>query len=758
MTPLIELKNVSVVRDGKPILDRVSLVVKRGEHVAIAGPNGAGKSTLVKVMTREIYPHAGRGVVRIDGDDRPMVRHVRVSLASVALDQESLVLGNPTVRDLVLSGFVGTLGALFGHSFGPSEVKRLDAVLDLMEIRHLADRKLDTLSSGEKRRAWIARALAPAPQALVLDEPTSNLDRRIAAEFAEVLRRIANSGVTLILVTHRFDEIIPEIDRVILVREGRVFDDGPREKVLTDANIDALFADDADGQAWSDPQTPEQYVNAMRQLPIYDVAIRSPLEHAPALSTALGNHVWLKREDRQPVFSFKLRGAYALMSGLTKSQLNQGVVTASAGNHAQGVALSARRLGTTAVIVVPRTTPSIKTDAIRQLGAELILHGDTYDEAYEQANAIAADRGLTFVHPYDQPAVIAGQGTVGLEIVEQMKSQPLDAIFVPVGGGGLLAGVALAVKHLSPSTRVFGVEPEDSDAMHRSLAEGKRVKLDKVGRLADGVAVRSVGEHTFEIAKSLVDEILVVSNDEICGAVKEVFDDRRAILEPSGALAFAGLKRYVGREQVRDQNLVAIASGANLNFDRLRYVAERAAVGEGREAILAVTIPEQAGSFRTFCQALGQRGITEFNYRMGDQAKAHVFVGVSTRDDQEHAELVDSLVRTGYETFDLSGDELATTHLRHMVGGRSTDAEHEQLFTFDFPERPGALGTFLERLGDQFNISLFHYRNHGSDVGRVLVGFQVPPERRCQFERFRDEVGYPSVDVTANTGLALFLR
>jgi threonine dehydratase len=758
MVPLIELKNVSVVRDGKPILDRVSLSVPPGEHVAIVGPNGAGKTTLIKVMTREVYPHAGRGVVRINGEDKPPVRKVRVALAAVSSDLDALLIGNPTVRDLVLSGFHGTLGVLFGHTVKPSEAKRANLVMEMMEIRHLEDRQLDTLSSGERRRAWIARALAPEPMALVLDEPTSNLDVKIAVEFSWLLRRIAESGVTLILVTHRFEEIIPEIRRVILLRDGKVFGDGPRESMLAEPNIDALFATEEGATEWKNPATPGEYLDAMRRISVYDIAIRSPLEYAPTLSQLCENHVWLKREDRQPVFSFKLRGAYALMSNLPPDLLARGVIAASAGNHAQGVALSAKRLGTHATIVVPRTTPSIKTDAIKLLGAELILFGDTYDEAYERAIEIGRERELTFVHPYDQAAVIAGQGTIGLEIFEQMAGRKLDAVFVPVGGGGLAAGIALAVKQLSAGTKVIGVEPDDSDAMHRSLAAGKRITLDRVGRLADGVAVRTVGKLTFELVREWVDEIVVVSNDEICGAVKEVFEDRRAILEPSGALAFAGLKKYALREGIHEQNLVAIASGANLNFDRLRYVAERAAVGEGREAMLGVTIPEKAGSFRRFCQAIGQRSITEFNYRMGDAHSAHVFVGVSTRDDAEHLEIVSSLESAGYTTLDLSGDELATTHLRHMVGGRSSEAKNERLFTIDIPERPGALGAFLERLGEAFNISLFHYRNHGAAMGHVLVGFQVPPGTEADFEKFRVEVGHDSAEVTGNPGLALFLR
>ncbi len=408
--------------------------------------------------------------------------------------------------------------------------------------------------------------------------------------------------------------------------------------------------------------------------------------------------------------------------------------------------------------MVPQTTPTIKTEAIKQLGAELIRYGDSYDEAYERALEIGRERELTFVHPYDQPAVIAGQGTIGLEIVEQMAGKKLHAVFVPVGGGGLLAGVAMAVKHHSPKTKVIGVEPEDSDAMHRSLRENRRVKLDRVGRLADGVAVRTVGAHTFEIAKAWVDEIVLVSNDEICGAIKEVFEDRRAILEPSGALAFAGLKRYARKKNLFGQNFVAIASGANLNFDRLRYVAERAALGEGREAMLAVTIPEKPGSFRRFCNALGQRQITEFNYRMATAEGAHVFVGVATKDNSEHRSMISEVEGAGYKVLDLSQDELATTHLRHMVGGRSPDAQHERLFSVDFPERPGALGAFLERLGDAFNISLFHYRNHGSDLGRVFIGFQVLPGTEQAFERFRAEVGYESTEVTKNSGLGLFLR
>lgn len=503
------------------------------------------------------------------------------------------------------------------------------------------------------------------------------------------------------------------------------------------------------------PLSREDYLRRMRASAVYGVAERTPLDFAPVLSRRLGNGVWIKREDQQPVFSFKLRGAFAMMARLDAEALEKGVIAASAGNHAQGVALAAQRLGARATIVVPRTAPEIKQEAIRRLGAELLLHGDAYDEAYAHARLLAQERGLTFVHPYDHPDVIAGQGTVGLEIAEQRRG-PLDAVFVPVGGGGLLAGVALALKATRPETRVIGVEPEDSDALSQSLAAGRRVTLEQVGLFADGVAVRTPGEETFRIVQDLVDEVVVVSNDAICAAVKEIFEDRRAVLEPAGALAYAGLRAYAEREGLREKALVAIASGANLNFDRLRHIAERAQVGEQHEAVFAVKIPERPGSFRRLCAALGERAITEFNYRMSDEDQAVVFAGFQVRDALERHALLASLGREGYEALDLTEDEVAKTHLRHMVGGRA-DAPHERVFHFDFPERTGALAQFLNGLGDTWNISLFHYRNHGSERGQVLCGIQTPPSTSAEFDRFLTRLGYGYQEQTASAALRLFL-
>lgn len=506
----------------------------------------------------------------------------------------------------------------------------------------------------------------------------------------------------------------------------------------------------------TEPLSPPEYLRRMRASAVYNVAVRTALDPCPVLSRRIGNRVLLKREDQQPVFSFKLRGAYSLMARLDGEALERGVIAASAGNHAQGVALAAQRLGTHAVIVIPQTAPEIKQEAIRRLGAELVLHGDAYDDAYAHARKLAEERGLTFVHPYDDPDVIAGQGTIGLEIDDQ-HAGPIDAVFVPVGGGGLLAGIALALKQLRPETKIIGVEPEDSDALARSLAAGSRVTLDRVGIFADGVAVRTPGEETFRICQELVDGVVVVSNDEISAAVKEVFEDRRAVLEPAGALAYAGLRAYAARHGLREQTLVAIASGANLNFDRLRSIAERAQIGEHHEAILAVTIPERPGAFRHLCATLGTRNVTEFNYRMGDPERAAVFVGVQVRHADERTGLLDLLTQEGYTAYDLTDDEIAKTHVRHMVGGRSPFATHERVFHFDFPERAGALSGFLQRLGSAFNISLFHYRNHGAERGRVLCGIQVPPGSEDEFARFLAEVGYDYTEHTHSPALGLFL-
>jgi threonine dehydratase len=498
------------------------------------------------------------------------------------------------------------------------------------------------------------------------------------------------------------------------------------------------------------------YLERILNSRVYDVAVETPLELAPNLSARLGNRLMLKREDMQPVFSFKLRGAYNKMANLPASALRQGVIAASAGNHAQGVALASEKLGCRAVIVMPVTTPRIKVDAVAARGAEVVLHGDSYSEAYERARALERRRRLTFVHPYDDPDVIAGQGTIALEILRQ-STRPIDAIFVAIGGGGLISGIASYVKRLQPGIKVIGVQPVDSDAMKRSIEAGRRVVLPQVGLFADGVAVKQVGRETFRVARELVDQILLVDTDEICAAIKDVFEDTRSILEPAGALAIAGAKSYVERTGVRGKKLVAVASGANTNFDRLRFVAERAEVGEHREAILAVTIPERPGSFRKFCVTLGGRNITEFNYRMADPVEAHVFVGVEVHGREETARIVRILERHGLKTLDLSDSEMAKLHVRHLVGGHCALADNELLYRFEFPERPGALMKFLSNMRSDWNISLFHYRNHGSDTGRVLVGMQVPPHEMREFRAFLARLGYPYVDESSNPAYRLFL-
>ena len=501
---------------------------------------------------------------------------------------------------------------------------------------------------------------------------------------------------------------------------------------------------------------PRDYLERILRARVYDVAQESPLELAPNLSARLDNRLLLKREDTQPVFSFKLRGAYNMMASLQARALKRGVITSSAGNHAQGVALAAQRLGCRAVIVMPVTTPRIKVDAVSARGAEVIIHGDSYSDAYAHARAIERRRRLTFVHPFDDPDVIAGQGTIGMEILHQ-TTQPVHAIFVPIGGGGLIAGVASYVKRVQRDVKIVGVQPVDADAMARSIAAGRRVTLAQVGLFADGVAVKRVGAETFRIARALVDEIVLVDTDAICAAIKDVFEDTRSILEPAGALAIAGAKEYVARHRLHGKRLVAIASGANTNFDRLRFVAERAEVGENREAILAVTIPEQPGSFKTFCSLLGARSVTEFNYRIADPDEAHVFVGVQVQDRSETTRLVKVLQRAGLRALDLSGNEMAKLHVRHLVGGRAPWAKNELLYRFDFPERPGALMRFLEAMRSDWNISLFHYRNHGADAGRVLVGIQVPAAEMPAFRRFLAQLGYPYADESKNPAYRLFL-
>jgi threonine dehydratase len=496
---------------------------------------------------------------------------------------------------------------------------------------------------------------------------------------------------------------------------------------------------------------------------VYDVAIESPLDPAPNLSRRLENTVLLKREDLQPVFSFKLRGAYNKMAGLSRAELERGVIAASAGNHAQGVALGAQRLGCRAVIVMPVTTPEMKVRAVAGRGAEVVLHGDNYDDACGEAYRLAAERGLTFIHPFDDPDVIAGQGTIGLEILRQCSAPP-DAIYVAVGGGGLIAGIAAYVKALWPQVEVIGVEPEDADAMTRSLALGERVKLEQVGLFADGVAVREVGEQTFALARQHVDAMVTVNTDAICAAIKDVFEDTRSILEPAGALAVAGMKADVARRGLQGRTLVAVACGANMNFDRLRFVAERTEIGEDREAMLAVEIPEQAGSLRRFCTLLGQRNLTEFSYRLADPTRAHIFVGVQTRGTSDEADLIHDVRAAGFPCLDLSNNELAKLHLRHMVGGRMPAAAgdaagqgRELLYRFEFPERPGALMRFLTSLHPNWNISIFHYRNHGADVGRIVVGVQVPPDDMDAWQRFLDGLGYQYENESDNPAYRVFL-
>jgi threonine dehydratase len=498
------------------------------------------------------------------------------------------------------------------------------------------------------------------------------------------------------------------------------------------------------------------YVERILSARVYDVAIETPLELAPGLSARTGSRVLLKREDLQPVFSFKLRGAYNKMVHLPAATLKRGVIAASAGNHAQGVALAAQRLACRATIVMPVTTPQIKIAAVKARGATIVLHGDSYDEAYTYARALGTRRKLTFVHPYDDPDVIAGQGTIAMEILRQ-HPEPIHAIFAAIGGGGLISGIAAYAKRLRPDIKVIGVEPEDADAMYRSLKAGRRVKLAQVGLFADGVAVKEVGVETFRLCRELVDDVIRVNTDAICAAIKDVFEDTRVVLEPAGALAIAGVKAYVERTGGRGRTLVAVASGANMNFDRLRFVAEVAELGEKREAILAVTIPERPGSFRQFCSQVGTRNITEFNYRYADSKQAHVFAGVQVRDRKETDELIRKLRRLGFKTLDFSDNELAKLHIRHTVGGHAPTVEDEILYRFEFPERPGALMKFLTAMSRGWNISLFHYRNHGADYGRVLVGMQVPPRDKREFRAFLARLGYPYHEETRNAAYKLFL-
>ncbi|WP_310045645.1 threonine ammonia-lyase, biosynthetic [Pseudomonas sp. SORGH_AS_0211] len=501
----------------------------------------------------------------------------------------------------------------------------------------------------------------------------------------------------------------------------------------------------------------EQYVKKTLLAPVYDVAIETPLQPARALSERLGCQVLLKREDLQPVFSFKIRGAYTKLASLSASEKARGVITASAGNHAQGLSLAARELGVRAIIVMPRTTPELKVIGVQSRGGEVVLHGDAFPEALAEALRLVEEQGYTFVPPYDDPDVIAGQGTVAMEILRQHPGR-LDAIFVPVGGGGLIAGIAAYVKYLRPEIKVIGVEPDDSNCLQQAMAAGERVVLPRVGLFADGVAVAQIGHHTFEICQRYVDEVITVSSDEICAAIKDIYDDTRSITEPSGALGVAGIKKYAEREGSGGQVLVAIDSGANINFDRLRHVAERAELGEQREAIIAVTIPERPGSFRAFCEALGRRQITEFNYRYHTGEEAHIFVGVQTHPQRDPREaLLQGLRDQGFPVLDLTDNELAKLHIRHTVGGHAARVGQEQVFRFEFPERPGALFDFLEKLGGRWNISMFHYRNHGAADGRVFAGLEASQAERPELLATLDAIGYRYWDETENPAYRLFL-
>lgn len=505
------------------------------------------------------------------------------------------------------------------------------------------------------------------------------------------------------------------------------------------------------------PISIDEYLQRIDDAAVYDVAVESPLEPAHNLSTRLKNRVLLKREDLQPVFSFKLRGAYNKLSRLPRAALDRGVICSSAGNHAQGVALAAGRLGARAVIVMPVTTPSIKVNAVRALGGEVVLHGDAYDDAQRHARELERTQNLTFIHPFDDPDVIAGQGTIGRELLKQIDGN-VDAVFVPIGGGGLAAGIAVYMKGRRPGIRMIGVEPEDSSAMRQSIEAGHPVTLDHVGIFADGVAVKRVGDETFRLCRELLDEIVTVDTDQICAAIRDVFEDTRSIAEPAGALGVAGLKKYAARQKLKDASLVALVCGANVNFDRLRHIAERAAVGEQREMLLAVEIPEKPGSFKQFCEAIGRRSVTEFNYRYSDASKAHIFVGVELRHGAaERDRLLRRLRELRYPLEDLSDNEVAKLHVRHMVGGGGTKIENEKLFRFEFPERPGALLDFLKAIGTHWNISLFHYRNHGSDWGRILAGVQVPPEEVDELETHLADLGYAHWDETDNPAYRMFL-
>jgi threonine dehydratase len=501
----------------------------------------------------------------------------------------------------------------------------------------------------------------------------------------------------------------------------------------------------------------QEYLPRILRAQVYDVAQETPLDEAKQLSARLGNRIFFKREDTQPVFSFKLRGAYNKMVGLTPEQRRQGVICASAGNHAQGVALAASKLRCKAVIVMPITTPQVKVDAVHRLGGDVVLHGESYSEAYAHALELEQKEGLTFVHPFDDPDVIAGQGTIGLEILRQHPG-PIDAVFVAIGGGGLISGVAACIKAIRPEIKVIGVQTVDSAAMTRSVRQGKRVTLHEVGLFADGTAVKLAGEETFRITRALVDDFVMVDTDAVCAGIKDIYQDTRSIVEPSGALGVAGIKAWVAQHRCKNQRFVAITTGANMNFDRLRFVAERAEIGEEREALLAVTLPEERGSFKRFCELIGPRSVTEFNYRISDERLAHIFVGLTTTKAGESVRIATQFDRQGFPTLDLTHDELAKQHLRHMVGGRSRMSNEEQLYRFEFPERPGALMKFLASMHPSWNISLFHYRNQGADYGRILMGIQVPAAEKRAFREFLKTLACPCVEETANPVYRMFLR
>ncbi|MBU6953169.1 threonine ammonia-lyase, biosynthetic [Hahella sp. HN01] len=502
---------------------------------------------------------------------------------------------------------------------------------------------------------------------------------------------------------------------------------------------------------------PHRYIKKILDAKVYDVAIESPLESAHLLSHRFNNHILLKREDLQPVFSFKLRGAYNKLAQLSAIAKEKGVIAASAGNHAQGLALAAQKLGVKATIVMPQTTPEIKVNSVRAKGAKVVLKGDAFDEAAAHAQTLVKEKGYIYIPPYDDEEVIAGQGTVGMEIMWQHTS-PIHAVFVPVGGGGLIAGVAAYIKYLRPDVKVIGVEPEDSNCLHAALKAGKRVTLPEVGIFADGVAVKQIGKAPWEVCRQYVDEVVLVSTDEICAGIKDVFEDTRSIAEPAGALAIAGLKKYVAREKIQDENLIAIVSGANMNFDRLGYITERTEVGEEREAILAVRIPERPGSYKRFIQALSRRNITEFNYRYCDATEAQIFVGVQISSGlEERKELVGALEEKGYSVLDLTDNEVAKMHIRHMVGGHSPALTNEKVFRFEFPERPGALMKFLMAFGARWNITMFHYRNHGAAYSRVLMGAQVNDDEMAEFRKMLDTVGFRYWEETNNPAYKLFL-